>query len=349
MSDETGEKTEDPTPKKLRTAREEGQVAHSKDLTHTVLFLALFGYMLADAEEVIRRLGQMMIVPAGMLHMSFGDAVNALLEQMLRDLIRVVGPYVLIVIVLGILAEALQTGFLISFKAATPSGKKLNIVTNIKNIFARKNLFEFLKSNIKIAVLSVVIWVVLSDELGVLMTLPQAGIIGVGVAVGLLLKSLTIKIAVAYFIIAAADYAWQRHDHHREQMMTKDEVKREFKENEGDPHIKHERKNIHQEMLQEGAVERTRSASVVVTNPTHLAIAILYESDRTPLPVVIAKGEGALANRMMQAARESGVPVMQNIPLARALMSTAQVDQYIPEELIQPMAEVLRVVREMKE
>ena len=116
---------------------------------------------------------------------------------------------------------------------------------------------------------------------------------------------------------------------------------------EGDPHIKHKRKHLHQEMMQEGAVHSARQASVLVTNPTHLAVALRYDADETPLPVVLAMGEGALAERMMRAAREAGVPVMQNIPLARALTEQATAGQYIPSELVEPVAEVLRLLQQL--
>ena len=118
---------------------------------------------------------------------------------------------------------------------------------------------------------------------------------------------------------------------------------------EGDPHIKHKRKHLHQEMMQEGAVNSARKATVVVTNPTHFAVALHYDENETPLPVVLAKGEGALAERMMQAAREAGVPVMQNIPLARALTADAEVGQYIPSELVEPVAELLRLLQQMNQ
>jgi type III secretion protein U len=131
-------------------------------------------------------------------------------------------------------------------------------------------------------------------------------------------------------------------------MMSKEDVKQEYKEAEGDPHIKHQRKQLHHELMQEGAVQSARTASVVVTNPTHLAIAIQYDKDRTPLPMVVGKGEGALATRMIEAAKEAGVPVLQNIPLAHALMEEANLNQFIPSELIEPVAEVLRMVQSLK-
>jgi type III secretion protein U len=131
--------------------------------------------------------------------------------------------------------------------------------------------------------------------------------------------------------------------------MSKDEVKQEYKTMEGDPHIKGQRKQLHQEMMQNDAVSSARNATVLVTNPTHLAIALRYEEEKTPLPMILAKGEGALAEKMIEAAREAGVPVMQNIPLAHALFEQGRADQYIPSDLIEPVAAVLRVVRELVE
>ena len=341
------EKTEYPTSTKLRKAREDGQVAKSKDFTQTALILALFGYMLSDAEGLIKGFSELMLLPVNVLTMNFEDAVNVVVTKLFRDAIRIMMPFLLIVIGVGLFVELMQSGMLFSFKAMMPSAKKLNIMSNIKNVVAVKNLMEFLKSNLKIAFLSAMLYAVLKDALPTLMTLPQAGLSGVGVAVGMLLKVLISNIAVAYTVLALADFAWQRHQHVKGLMMSKDEIKQEFKEAEGDQHIKHQRKHLHQEMMQEGAVNSARKASVLVTNPTHLAIAIYYDKDKTPLPMVLAKGEGALAARMVVAAREAGIPVLQNIPLAHELMDTAQLDQYIPSELIEPVAQVLRLVREM--
>lgn len=341
------EKTEYPTSQKLRKAREEGQVAKSKDFTQTVLILAIFGYMLSNSEDIFKSLAQLLVLPVQSLGLSFDDAVNVVVTELFRASISILMPFLLIVIGLGLFVEMVQSGMLFSFKSLMPSAKKLNVIANIKNTVSIKNLVEFLKSNLKIAFLSALLYVLIKDALPVLMTLPQGGLTGVGVSVGILLKVMISNIAVAYTVIALADFAWQRHQHVKGLMMSKDEIKQEYKESEGDQHIKHKRKHLHQEMMAEGAVNSSRKASVLVTNPTHLAIAILYDKDTTPLPLVLAKGEGALAARMVVAAREAGVPVLQNIPLAHALMNTAELDQYIPSELIEPVAEVLRLVQGM--
>lgn len=343
------EKTEQPTSQKLRKAREDGQVAKSKDLTQTVLIVALFGYMLSNSENLVRQFSEIMLLPASVLSMRFEDATNLVMTRLLWAGVEIMMPFLLIVIGLGIFIESVQSGMLISFKAMMPSAKKLNIITNIKNTVSIKNLVEFLKSTVKIIFLSVLIYLVLRDALPNLMTLPGGGISGVGVSVGVLLKVMIVNIAFAYTVIALADFAWQRYQHTKGLMMSKDEVKQEYKQSEGDQHIKHKRKHLHQEMMAEGAVNSSRNATVLVTNPTHLAVALYYDKEKTPLPVVLAKGEGALAERMIAAAREAGVPVMQNIPLAHLLTDLAQLDQYIPSELIEPVAQVLRLVLDMGE
>lgn len=342
------EKTEQPTAKKLRKAREEGQVAHSKDVTQIILTVALFGYIMVDASRITSRLGEMMVMPASVLTLDFNAALKVLATQLISDFLILMLPFILIVLVLGFLVEMMQTQGLFSLKAIKPSGKKLNVVQNVQNMFGKKGLIEFFKSCLKIVILLAIVYMILLDELATLLTLPLSDVAGIGLAMGLLFKSLILNLSVAYGAIAAADFFWQRHHHTKQLMMSIDEVRREYKEDEGDPMLKNERKQMHLSMLQEGAVNSARTASVLVTNPVHLAIAVLYRAGVTPLPVVLAKGEGALAARMVAAAREAGVPVMENIPLAWELMRRAPIDQYIPSELFVPMAEVLRMVRDMK-
>lgn len=341
----SGEKTEAPTAKKLRDARQEGQVAHSKDATQTVLVVSLFGYMMADGAELLRRMGEMMVMPAGLLGLEFNQALETVLRRLLDESIQVMAPFLLIVILLGLAVEMAQTGMLITFKPLSQVGKKLDVAANVKNMFSMRNLVDFLKSCAKIILLSAIIYVVLAAALPGLMTLPRAGLVGVGLAMGAMLQSMLVKMALGFSLIAIIDLLWQRHHHRQELKMSKHEVEQEFKESEGDPHIKGERKQRHIEMLNEKSVERSREATVLVTNPIHVAVAILYRKGVTQLPVVIGKGREAVAQRMVHAAREAGVPVMENVPLAWSLLETAEMDVHIPEALIEPVAEVLRLVR----
>ncbi len=342
------EKTEQPTPKKLKDAREEGQVAHSKDITEGILFATLFGYLLLDSQGIARRLSEMMVLPASVMPMDFNQALRVLTVQFLLDGVALLAPFVLIVIALGLLVEMLQTRMLFSLKAARPSGKKLNVVQNVKNMFGAKGIYEFVKSVLKILILSVVVCVTLRHSISGMITLPLAGLDGVGVAIKAMMTAVVLKLLVIYAFIGAADWLWQQRFHRKQLMMSIDEVRRDFKETEGDPLMKGERKHLHMQMMEDRSVDQARNASVLVTNPVHLAIALSYVEGTTPLPLVTAKGEGALAARMAQAARDAGVPVLENIPLAWDLMRTASVDRYIPAELILPVAAVLRMVKDQQ-
>ena len=341
------EKTEQPSAKKIRDAREKGDVAKSKDFTQTVLIVAIFGYLVANGASLIDDLARIILLPFPFISSDFNGAVNVLIDDFATEVFAFLMPFLLIVLVLGIFSETVQTGLLISFEAIMPSAKKLDVVANVANIFSKKNLIEFIKSILKIAVLSAVVYSLVLESLPLLMNVPYYGMAELGAVFGEILKSLIIKVGLAYTVIALADFAWQRYEYTKKLMMSKDEVKQEYKGMEGDPMIKSQRKQLHQEMMQNDAVQQSRNASVLVTNPTHLAIALRYDEGETPLPLVLAKGEGALAQKMIDAARESGVPVMQNIPLAHALFNDASINQYIPSELIEPVAEVLKIVRDL--
>ena len=343
------EKTEQPTAKKLREAREEGNVAKSKDFTQTVLIVAIFGYMVANGPAIVADLAGMILIPAEVQRAPFADAVRIAGVAVLRKGTEIVLPFLIIILVLGVFAELLQTGVLFAFKALKPSAKKINPLGNLKQMFSMKNLLEFVKSCFKIAFLSVLIYVLVRHSLDPLMKVPLGGVAGVGEAVGALLKQLIVYTALAYGVISFFDFGYQRWHHNKELMMSKDEVQREYKEMEGDPHVKSHRRALAQEIAMGEGVQRAAKASVVVTNPTHIAIALYYEEGDTPLPMVLAKGENLVAARMVAEAERAGVPVMRNVPLAHALLASAPVDQYVPADLLEPVAEVLRVVRSLRE
>ncbi|HYC37699.1 MAG TPA: type III secretion system export apparatus subunit SctU [Usitatibacter sp.] len=343
------EKTEQPTAKKLREAREEGNVAKSKDFTQTVLIVAIFGYIVGNGRGIVQDFTDMILIAANSTTLPFADGVRVAGGAILRKGAEMMVPFLLIVLVLGVFAELLQTGIVLAFKALKPSAKKLNMLENAKQWFSKKNLVEFVKSLLKIAFLSALIYVLIRGNLDAMMKVPLGGVAGVGEAVGALLGQMIIYTALTYAVISFFDLGFQRWEHTKQLMMSKDEVTREYKEMEGDPHVKSHRKALAQEIALGDGVEKTRKASVVVTNPTHLAVAVYYEEGDTPLPVVLFKGENLVAERMVKAAQEAGVPVMQNIPLARSLFEAAQLDQYVPAELLEPVAEVLRVVRALRD
>lgn len=341
------EKTEQPTAKKLRDARKKGDVAYSKDTTQTVLLIGIFAYLWTATAGMLDAMSEMILFPATLLTMDFRDAANVLVTELAYMAARLVAPFLGIVLAFGIVSDALQVGPVLAVEKIKPSGRKLNAIANLKNIFSKKNLIELLKSIVKIGFLSTLVWLLLAHALPVFVRLPYAGADGLRDVLAALISTMFIHIGLGYAVLAAADLVWQRLQFRKGLMMAKEEIKQEYKEMEGDPHIKQKRKHLHQEMLHEAAVDHARSATVLVTNPTHIAVALRYDEDETPLPVLMAVGEGALAERMKRAAIEAGVPVMQNVPLARALAEQGSPGEYIPSALVEPVAELLRLLRQL--
>lgn len=343
----SSEKTEQPTDHKLRKAREDGQVAKSKDMTQALLMAALFAYLLLAGDDLIKRLVDMLAAPAQLYGMSFRGALAILVGQAVDVLLRLMLPFLLIVIVVAVIGEMMQIGLLLAFKMLIPKGDRLNPVTNIKQLFSMRSLVEFLKSNVKVIVLSWITVLVLMDSLDSLLKIPAAGMGAVGLALTDTMTTMVKYTFLAYAVIALFDFAWQRHRHIKDLMMSMDEIKQEYKQMEGDPHMKGHRRQLAQEIAMGEMVERTRDASAVVTNPTHVAVALYYKEGETPLPIVVSKGADFVAQQIKRVAREAGIPIMENVPLARALLATAEIDQYIPAELIEPVAEVIRALKRL--
>lgn len=341
------EKTEQPTQKKIEDARKRGEVAKSRDFTQTVLIVALFTYFIADGAEVVARMSVLVNQPLGLLGVDFFTQLPIVLESNMRTTAELLLPPLLIVIALAIFAEVVQTGPLLSFEALKPSGKKVSVAANVKNMFSKKSLVEFVKSLAKLAVVSAVVYLAVHASLPTLLQIPRLGVDALGAVLGTLLRQLIIQTGLAYAVIALADFVWQKRSYTKGLMMSRQEVIEEYKTMEGNPEVKGQRRQLHREILAEDAVERSRDASVLVVNPTHVAVALRYDAAKTPLPVVLAKAEGTVAQRMIDAARTAGVPVMRDVPLARALLARATVDQYIPGDLVEPVAAVLKLVQEL--
>ncbi len=343
------EKTEQPTPKKLRDARNKGQVAKSKEICSAAMIVGLFIYLWAASEFLLTQLKSLILMPARFHGISFEKALIPMVVIMAQKAMLIVLPFVIAGFALGFLSNFLQVGGLFSIDPIKPDMKKMNPVEGFKRIFSLSNLMELLKSIFKIIFLGVLLCFVLIKSIDVLIKIPFSGLWGVVAALAGVLKIIILACAIVFILVAIADHFLQKYLHVRKLKMTKDEVKREFKEMEGDPVIKGKRKQLHQELAMGDTAAKVKKASVVVTNPTRLAIALMYDKEQTKLPVVSAMGENLAARIIVNTARENNVPVLQNIPLAWSLFETADVDTYIPSELIEPVAEVLRWVKQLSE
>lgn len=345
----SGEKTEQPTAKKLRDARKKGQVAQSKDVSSTATLLIVFAYFAIGWPWMFEQARSMLVAPADLYTLPFEQALMRLIVIMGSCLVKLCGPIIGLVALVGIAVNYFQIGPLFVFEPLKPELKKINPVDKAKQMFSMKNFAEFIKSIIKVSFLGLLIYLLIRDSIPGLMLLPYAGLEGINQVLCELMFQLAIFTTFAYVVIAAADFGFQHWQHKKQLKMSKDEVKREYKEMEGDPIIKGKRKQLHQEMVMSDTVERVKKSKVLVTNPTHRAIAIYYEEGETKLPAILAKAEGAVAQRMMKVAKEEGIPIVRNIPLATDLFFNGEVEQYIPFELIEPVAEVLRWVRQLEQ
>ncbi|WP_027362698.1 type III secretion system export apparatus subunit SctU [Desulfospira joergensenii] len=344
----SGDKTEQPTPKKLRDARKEGQIAKSQELPATATTIALFAVIFLGWGYFFNVLNELFHLPLSVMNQPFEDVFYPTLFSVLACIAKIVLPVILTVMLLGTIANLIQVGFLFSMKAAMPKLSNMNPKQWFQKTFSIKNLVEFIKSTIKVLVIGyVAVWVVKKHIMS-LQLIPRVGIGAVYSSLGTILFELAACVAGVMVLLAALDYLFQHWQHIKKLRMSKDEVKREYKEMEGDAQIKSKRKQLHQELLAEGSTQATRKATVLVTNPTRIAVALFYEEGETPLPVVLAKGEGALAQRMVAAAREEGIPIMQNVPLARALLADARENEYIPGDLVRQVADVLLWVKSLE-
>lgn len=343
---DTQAKTEQPTSKKLQDARKSGDIAYSKDFSQTLLTLALLCYLFWNGQAVLHALAQLLLIPANLVGLDFMLGLKVALRESGYQLLTILWPFVAIVLGLGLFVEFFQTGLIFVPEKIVPSGKKLNVIENVKNIFTSRNLVEVLKSLIKIICFSYLVMILVQDSLNPLVQVVHSGTESMVAVMAELFEKLLIYTAIFCLVLAAFDMLWQRRVRRKRLMMSKQEIVRENKETEGEPQLKHTRKRLHREMATSGPVAAARKASTLVVNPTHIAIALWYEVEETDLPVVLAKGCDNVALAMIEAAREAGVPVMRDVPLARALFTDARENQYIPSELVVPVAKVLRLIRD---
>lgn len=343
------EKTEQPTPKRLRDSREKGDVCKSQDIVHAGTVLALVGYVVAAGGAIYDELIVMVSLPMTFIELPYEEALVKAGTVVWNISKLIVFPVVGISMGSALACLLAQIGFLFAPKAATPKLENLSPSKWVKKVFSMKNLFELFKNMVKVGVLTAIVWTVLPKFLPQLFEIPHGGVGAMWSVLGEACSQLLVYSAGAFAVIAALDFLYLKYKWTHDHMMSIDEVKREYKESEGDPMVKSQRKQLARELANQNTVANTRKAKVLVVNPTHYAVALDYDKEKTPLPVILAKGEGALAQRMIEAAKQEGIPVMRNVPLARALYRDGTENSYIPHDLIGPVAEVLRWVQSLQE
>jgi flagellar biosynthetic protein FlhB len=347
--DTGGEKTEDPTPKKLRDARDEGQVAFSAEVNTAVVLLVGFTglsllapHLWAAFTLLIRRAVSEQLTT----EITDGGTVLHLLGASL-PVAGVLLAFMLLIFLAVLASSIAQVGFGISWKALIPKWQRVNPLTGLGRIFGMRGLVRTLLSALKLTLVVLVAWKLIAADL------PRLTLLHTDLRQRLTLEShqllvLGLTLAAVLGLIAAVDYTYQRWQHIRDLKMTKQEVKEEFKQSEGDPLVKGKIRQIQRQMAQRRMMQEVPKADVVITNPTHVAVALKYDRDNMAAPEVVAKGYDAMAQKIKEIARENGVPMVENIQLARALAKEVEIGKAVPTKWYQAVAGVLAVVYKIR-
>ncbi len=345
------EKTEKATPKKLRDAKKKGQIAKSQDFPGALTFVASSVIVLVLAQMLYRQLGDFLV--SAFRAVSDPDLSHSILKffyEAIGVIFLASIPVLGTVTFVGILVYFLSIGPVFAPEVFKFDIKKFNPVTNLKAKFKLKTLVELIKSVIKIFLAGYIIYLVMAKSIPVLIHTVSLPISGALLIFSSFLLEVIVKVGLLFLVIATADFIYQKKSFAKEMMMEKFEVKQEYKNTEGDPHIKGKRRQVAQEIAySEGPIGGLRKAQALITNPTHLAIAIGYEEDVDAAPYILGMGSDHLAAQMIKMAEKYEVPVLRNVPLARKLWDEGELYEYVPEETYEPLAEILRWISFLKE
>ena len=352
-----GEKTEPATAKKLKDAREKGQVVKSKDLTGGILMLVSFivlkiyiGYLGGNLTEYFgeyyRRIGDLNGTSSQLD--SLGAYFNNLFQSMVLDVLLSLVPLLLAVFVVAFVVDLVQVKWKPTLKPLEPKFDKFNPINGVKRMFSTRTLIQLLKSIAIVAVCVIVAYNKLKDEIGFLFNVYEMPMYSAVAYTGELIIDLAITISVIYIIVGVADYIFEWYKFNEDMKMTKQELKDEWKNTEGNPEIKGRQKRKMMEASRRRMMQAIPEADVVITNPTHFAVALKYEPNSGKAPVVVAKGEDYLAFKIKEVAKENNVEIVENKPLARMLYYNVDLGMEIPSELYQAVAEVLAFVWKLK-
>ena len=354
---EGGEKTEPATAKKLQDARENGQVAKSQELNHAIGLISLFLML----KMFISFVGEHLLNGFPMIYNKIPDIINEsigglsvfviqrVINNVMITILQILSPFFVIGFSLSVLINILQVKWKITTKPMKPKISKLNPLNGFKRIFSKDSLFELLKSIVKIILIIYVAYTSIKAHQNELFLLYDIPLFQVILLIGTIVIDTGLKISFVYLIVGIADLIYQRHKFKEDMKMTKQEVKDEYKNIEGNPEIKGRQRSKMREASQRRMMQSLPSADVVITNPTHYAVSIKYDSQKNSAPIVVAKGEDFLAQKIRETAKEHHIEIVENKPLARMLYANVDVGQEVPPELYQAVAEVLAFVYSLRE
>jgi len=352
MAEQQGqEKTEEPTEKKRRESREEGQVAFSKELSSAALLAGIVLTLMVSSPLILNSFKELMsnifTQMAQYEELSINSIYN-LSGEIISTILPAFSPFIAVIILVAIFSSIIQVGFQITLKAIAPKFNKISPLTGLKRLFSTQSLAEFLKSMTKMIIVGFVGYVTYITKItelnGLFVSTPEAIIKYNFIAVA----EVAGKIVLALVAIAIFDFLYQRWHHEQQMMMTKQEVKDESKQTEGDPQLKARIRQIQREMSNARMMQEVPKADALIVNPTHFSVAILYDRDVMAAPEVTAKGVDHMALRMRTVARENNVPILERPELARDLYANVEIGEGIPERFYKAVAEILAYVYRIK-
>ena len=344
------DKTEEPTPKKKKDARKQGNIAKSAEVNKAMTFIAILVVIYMMSGSIISELqGFIVNILSGDFSMTMNDnTIKILMFKVMMSFMKIVLPISLIIMVFGILGSLIQTGLFFSMESLKPKFSKLNPLTGLKNMFSMKAIVNLIKSMVVICIMIYLGYSFMSKNFeGII----KSGDIYLPYLFNIvldLIKSILTSITLAVAVVAVLDYGYEKFSHKKGLKMTKQEVKEEYKQMEGDPHIKGKIKQKQRQMANQRMMQAVPSSTVILTNPTHISIAIRYEQGKDTTPIVVAKGADEVAFRIREIAKSHDIPIIENVPLARLIYKEVDIDQEIPEEMYKAVAEVLVAVYKIK-
>lgn len=348
--DDDSDKTEEPTQKKLDDARQKGQMASSREVNHWVMFLAaaifLLGLAPSMAEAIAGAMTGFLEYPHAIRLTS--PAFADLAASVLSEVALAVAPVAALFIVAALTAGMIQNGFLFSAESIKPTLDKISPLAGLKRMFSLRSLTEFAKGILKLVIVGSIAAAVVAPELMAIETVSGIAAGELATRLGALVSKLLLAVLAVMTVIAAVDFLYQKWEHIKKLRMSRHDLKEEYKQTEGDPIVKQRLRQIRAERSRKRMIAEVPKADVVITNPTHFAVALKYDQLAMGAPTLLAKGVDKAAFRIREVAEENNVPIVENPPLARALYANVELEEEIPEEHYRAVAEVINYVWKLK-
>jgi flagellar biosynthesis protein FlhB len=349
-NDQEQERSEQATSKRREDAREKGQVARSQELVSVGILVACLIYFYFGTSGLLKGIMELMTSgfrTAVRADLTPDSLTNLLVNHVFGGFI-ILFPLLLTVVVAAIIGNITQIGILFSSESISPQFSKIDPIKGFKRLFSLRSVIELIKSIFKMCVVGTVAYIVVKGEISNMLLLMEQNVWGMMIYFGHICFKIILATTIVLILLAVLDYIYQRWEYEKSLRMTKQEIKDEYKNTEGDPLIKSRIRRLQREIAQKRMMAEVPKADVVITNPTHLAVAIKYDPLNMMAPKVVAKGANLIAEKIRQVARENDIPVIEDKPLAQVLYKIVEINSLIPEDLYRAVAEVLAFVYDQK-